>query len=113
MAFRKTVKSFYQPSMHSGGFSEPKMVPVEVGDGISTMTLDEVSVDQLSQSALPLFGLEVIKATGKPIQGDVSFAPTDPTDFNHVQDFVGDYASRFESTPPSVESTSLSDEENV
>lgn len=94
MAFRKTIRSNYEPPMHFGGFAEPKMVSKEDGSGVSVMKLEEVPVEKLCDQALPMFGLEVIKQTGKVISGNVSFAPTDPTDFNEVQDVVGDYVSR-------------------
>lgn len=94
MAFRKTVRSNYEPPMHFGGFAEPKMVSKEDGSGVSVMKLEEVPVEKLCEQSLPMFGLEVVKQTGKVISGNVSFAPTDPTVFNDVQDVVGDYVSR-------------------
>ena len=104
MAFRKSIKCNYQPPMFSGGFGEPKMVTVESGNGINTMELQTVPVDDLCSESLPVFGLDVVKATGKPINGDVSFAPTDPADFNSVQDIIGDYLDEVRLNSPTPES---------
>lgn len=102
MAFRKTVRSIYYPSISVHGFGEPKFSPSVVSrSGSSTFvsrSFDDCSV--LSDSALPLTSLDVIVKNGVPISGSVSFRPSDPARVeSSVRSAVSDYISSHPLTP--------------
>lgn len=98
MAFRKTVKSNYVCPMHSGGFSELKSVPITDGSGVSRHVLKDVSVDELSASALPITSLTEVQRSGKVIEGSVSFAPNDPSYIDSVTEVLDGYVDSVRSS---------------
>lgn len=94
MAFRKKVKNNYVPPFNIGGFSEPKMVSSETGRGIKSVSLKSVSVPDVAKTSLPLMSLDSVRQSGKVIDGNVSFAPSDPTVIEDVQSYLGDVVER-------------------
>lgn len=98
MAFRKKIRCSYQPPMNFGGFSERKSVPVERGDGLDSVEIKDVSMSDVAKTSLPMISLEAVLQSGKPIKGDVSFAPTDPTFALGVESTLSDV---LESVEPS------------
>lgn len=94
MAFRKKVVNDYQPPCFYGGFSERKFMPFNDGRPVSVVSTKDVSVLEINDSSLPVMSLNDVKASGKYIDGVVSFAPNDPTNYNEVQSVVGDFVDR-------------------
>lgn len=76
MAFRKSVKCTYRPFINSGGFFEVKSVPLERGDGSYSQIVKFVSVSDIAKTTLPIMSVDAVLASGKPISGNVSFAPS-------------------------------------
>lgn len=91
MAFRKTVRGSNFNVMNSGNFGELKCVPVNDGSKKNSTKLKLISIDEISSSSLPLITLDEVRKSGKVIDGNVSFAPSDPSNFNEIQDIVENY----------------------
>lgn len=95
MAFRKTIRcGSGLPYFNIGGFDEPKTVSVECGDSVSREELKHISVTDIAETALPMVSLDAVLASGKPIKGDVSFAPSDPTSSLRVESELAQYVDR-------------------
>lgn len=82
MAFRKTVRSVYEPSPYFGGFSEPKFKNIEDGCGLSVQQLKKISPSELSAEALPIVSPDELISSGQRIEGNVTFEPR----FSSMQD---------------------------
>lgn len=82
MAFRKTVKSVYEPSPFFGGFSESKFKNIEDGSGISVQQLNNLPPSELSLESLPIVSPDELISSGQRIEGTVTFEPR----FSTLQD---------------------------
>lgn len=82
MAFRKTVKSVYEPSPYFGGFSESKFKNIEDGSGLSVQKLNNLPPSQLSIQSLPIVSPDELLSSGQLIEGNVTFEPR----FSSMQD---------------------------
>lgn len=78
MAFRKSVRSSYFPPLSLHGFGEVKYSPSSSGESSQFYSRSFVDCEELSASALPLVSLDSVVSSGRPIDGHVSFAPSDP-----------------------------------
>lgn len=76
MAFRKTVRSVYEPSPYFGGFHEPKFETIEDGSASIVQELVGVPVSVLSSESLPLIDVGSLLNSGKKIDGNVNFEPS-------------------------------------
>lgn len=75
MAFRKTVKSVYEPSPYFGGFSESKFTNIEDGSGLSVQQLKNIPPAELSIESLPIVSPDQLISSGQRIDGNVTFEP--------------------------------------
>ena len=82
MAFRKKVKVTYRPCFSAHGFSERKFVDDSHNGSSKLQVMKDVSVGELSNSALPLISNAAILSSGNYITGDVSFALSDRADLD-------------------------------
>lgn len=82
MAFRKTVRSVYEPSPHFGGFSEPKFKNIEDGSCSTVQKLKSIPPSELSLEALPIVSPDDLISSGQRIEGNVTFEPR----FSSMQD---------------------------
>lgn len=82
MAFRKTVKSVYEPSPYFGGFSESKFKNIEDGSGLSVQQLNNIPPSELSFESLPIVSPDELISSGQLIEGNVTFEPR----FSSMQD---------------------------
>lgn len=82
MAFRKTVRSVYEPSPFFGGFSESKFKNIEDGSGLSVQQLKYIPPCDLSSDTLPLVSPDDLISSGRRIEGNVTFEPR----FSSMQD---------------------------
>lgn len=80
MAFRKKVKVTHKPCFSVHGFSERKYVDDSHNGSSKLQVMKDVTVGELSKSALPLISNAAILSSGNYITGDVSFAPSDRAD---------------------------------
>lgn len=78
MGFRKTYRSSYFAPVVSDGFGESKFVTSSNEDGVDVQSRVFETSDVISSYSLPLVDLSSIIASGRPIKGTVSFAPSDP-----------------------------------
>ncbi|UPW41349.1 hypothetical protein [Sigmofec virus UA08Rod_3874] len=92
MAFRKTVRCSNRPIGCFGGFYEKKSVPVNDGSGVEKIVVCNVTTEEISEECLPLVSAKAVLQSGNYIQGNVSFAPSDPTDIGNVAEVVESYA---------------------
>lgn len=76
MAFRKTVRSVYEPSPFFGGFHERKFETIEDGSASIVQELVGVPVSVLSSESLPLIDASSLLNSGKIIDGNVNFEPS-------------------------------------
>lgn len=76
MAFRKTVRSVYEPSPYFGGFHERKFETIEDGSTAIVQELVGVPVSVLSSESLPLVDASSLLGSGKKIDGNVNFEPS-------------------------------------
>lgn len=105
MAFRKSVVSSYQPPLFASGFGETKFSPSSAGDSSRYVTRKFEDCEVLAKSALPLVSLDSVVDSGQPINGRVSFAPSDPA---VSESLVHTVLSDFVSNQPSVDNTPAS-----
>lgn len=82
MAFRKTVKSVYEPSPYFGGFSESKFKNIEDGSSLSVQQLNNIPPSELSVESLPIVSPDDLISSGQRIDGNVTFEPR----FSSMQD---------------------------
>lgn len=75
MAFRKTVRSVYEPSPYFGGFSEPKFKNIEDGSCSSFQKLKHISPSEISLDTLPIVSPDALISSGQIIKGNVTFEP--------------------------------------
>lgn len=76
MAFRKSVRSVYEPSPYFGGFHELKFQTIEDGSASIVQELVGVPVSVLSSESLPLIDASSLLNSGKKIDGNVNFEPS-------------------------------------
>lgn len=84
MAFRKTVRSVYEPSPYFGGFGERKFKTIEDGSSSLVQVLSSVSVKDLSIESLPIVDASSLLGSGQKIDGNVNFEPS----FASIQESV-------------------------
>ncbi len=75
MAFRKTVRSVYEPSPYFGGFSEPKFKNIEDGSCSSFQKLKHIPPSELSLDTFPIVSPDALISSGQIIKGNVTFEP--------------------------------------
>lgn len=80
MAFRKKIRVSYKPCFYAHGFSERKFVDDSHNGSSKLQVMNDVTVDELSKSVLPLISNAAILSSGNYITGDVSFSPSDRAD---------------------------------
>jgi hypothetical protein len=80
MAFRKKIRVSYKPCFCAHGFSERKFVDDSHNGSSKLQVMNDVTVDELSKSVLPLISNAAILSSGNYITGDVSFSPSDRAD---------------------------------
>ena len=78
MSFRKSVRSCYVPnSLNSGGFGE-SFYETSFVDDSKFLSSKFSDVAELNRASLPMMSLDTIVKSGNVIQGNQSFAPSDP-----------------------------------
>lgn len=75
MAFRKTVRSVYEPSPYFGGFSESKFKNIEDGSCSSFQKLKHIPPSEISLDTLPIISPDALISSGQFIKGNVTFEP--------------------------------------
>lgn len=75
MAFRKTVRSIYEPSPYFGGFSESKFKNIEDGSRSSFQKLKHIPPSEISLDTLPIISPDALISSGQLIKGNVTFEP--------------------------------------
>lgn len=94
MAFRKSVVSSYRPPLFASGFGEIKFTPSSSGDSSRYLTRSFEDCEELSDRALPLVSLDSVVSSGRPIDGHVSFASSDPAVIeSSVHSAISDFIS--------------------
>ncbi len=76
MAFRKTVRSVYEPYPYFGGFCERKFKTIEDGSSSLVQELSNVPFSELCSETLPIISAAALIGSGKKIDGNVNFEPS-------------------------------------
>lgn len=106
MAFRKTVKSHWQPNLCCHGCGEVQYVPSSASGSTKKTVRSFKNLDEISKTTLPVIDADSLLKSGRKIEGTVSFFPSDVSNIeSSAVDALSDYASRFSTDFKPTEST--------
>lgn len=96
MAFRKTIKSHWQPNFCCHGCGETQYVSSSASKSSKKTSRSFKTLDEISKTTLPVVDADSLLKSGRKIDGSVSFAPSDVSNLEaSAVDSLSEYASRF------------------